>query len=99
MSLNSSVFRKILSLSDKITLELLPNRRVYVRWPLKTGLEENYLSKTTKFGGKKLMMWGFITYDGRKGLEKITGKVNSKFHIQILQEILLPIMNLGEILQ
>ena len=45
------------------------------------------------------MLWGFIIYDGRKGLVKITGNVNSNYYIQNFQEYLLPNMNLGEIFQ
>ena len=78
---------------------MFPNCKIYVRRTPKIGLEEKYLSKTTKFGGKKLMIWGFITYDSRKGLAKITENVTSNYYIQILQENLLPNMNLSEVSQ
>ena len=52
-----------------------------------------------KFGGKKLMLWGFIAHDGRKCLQKVYGTINSIKYLQILQERLLPEMFLGKKLQ
>ena len=42
------------------------------------------------------MIWGFITFDGRKSFVKITVNVHSNYYIQILQENL-PNKNFGEI--
>ena len=70
-------FSKIVIFSDKTTLQLFPNQKVYVRRSPETGLEEKYLSKTTKVERKKLFIWGFITYDGKKSLAKIVRNVNS----------------------
>ena len=62
-------------------------------------MEKKNLSETQKFGGKKLMLWGFIAHDGRKCLQKVCGTINSIKYLQILQENLLPEMFLGEKLQ
>ena len=62
-------------------------------------MEKKNLSETRKFGGKKLMLWGFIAHDGRKCLQKVCGTINSINYLQILQESLLPELLLGEKLQ
>ena len=85
--------------SEETTLELYPNKRVLARRLPKTGMEKKNLSETQKFGGKKLMLWGFIAHDGRKCLQKVCGTINSIKHLQILQKSLLPEMFLGENLQ
>ena len=85
--------------SDETTLELHPNKRVLVRRLPNTGMEKNNLSETPRFGGKKLMLWGFIAHDGRKCLQKVCGTINSIKYLQILQESLLPEVFLGEKLQ
>ena len=46
-----------------------------------------------------MMLWGFITHDGRKCLQKVCGTINSIKYLKILQESLLPEMFLGEKLQ
>ena len=97
--LKPTTFWKNVIFSDETIIELSPNRRILVRRPLKSGIEEKYLCKTKKFGGKKLMLWGFISSDGRKGLAKVSGNMNAVSYVQILQENLLPNMYLGEIFQ
>ena len=49
--------------------------------------------------GKKLILWGFIAHDGRKGLQKVSGTINSIKYLQILLESLLPEMLSGKELQ
>ena len=58
-----------------------------------------YTSVIKEFGGKKLMLWGFIAHDGRKCLQKVCGTINSIKYLQILQESLLLEMFLGKKLQ
>ena len=85
--------------SDETTLELHPNERILVRRLLNTGMEKKNLSETRKFGGEKLILWGFIAHYGRKCLQKVCGTINSVKYLQILQESLLPELFLGEKLQ
>ena len=92
-------FWQIVLFSDETTLELHPNKRVLFRRLPNSGMEKKNLSKTQTFGGKKLMLWGFIAHDGRKCLQKVSGTINSIKYLQILQESLLPEMFLGEKLQ
>ena len=93
------IFWQNVLFSDETTLELHPNKRVLVRRLPNTGMEKKNLSETRKFGGKKLMLWGFIAHDGRKCLQKVCGTINSIKYLQILQKNLLPEMFLGEKLQ
>ena len=85
--------------SNETTLELHPNKQVLACRLLKTGMEKKNLSETKKFGGNKLMLWGSITHDGRKCLQKVCGTITSVKYLQILQESLLAEMFLGEKLQ
>ena len=85
--------------SDESTQELHPKKRVLVRRLPNTGVEKKNLSETRKFGGKKLMLWGFIAHNGRKCLQKVCGTINSIKYLQILLESLLPEMFLGKKLQ
>ena len=93
------IFLQYVLFSDETTLELHSNEKVLVRRLPNTGMEKKNLSETQKFGGKKLMLWGFIAHDGRKCLQKVCGTINSIKYLQILQENLLPEMFLGEKLQ
>ena len=93
------IFWQIVLFLDEPTMELHPNKRVLVRRVPKTGIERKTLTETRKFGGKKLMLWGFIAHDGRKCLQKVCGTIILIKHLQTLQESLLPEMFLGEKLQ
>ena len=64
------ILRQDVLFSDETTLELHPNKRALVRRLPNTGMEKKNLSETRKFGGKKLMLWGFVAHDGQKGLQK-----------------------------
>ena len=92
-------FWQIVLFSDETTLKLHPNKRVLVRRLPNTEMEKKNLSVTQKFGGKKLMLWGFIAHDGRKCLQKVCGTINSIKFLQISQGSLLPEMFLGKKLQ
>ena len=93
------IFWENVLFSDKTALEPHPNKRMLVRHLPNTGMEKRKLSETRKFGGKKLMISGFIAEDGRKCFQKLSGTINSIKYLQILQESLLPELFLGEKLQ
>ena len=56
-----------------------------------------YTLKTSKFGGKSLMVWGAIKYDGSRSLIKCDGNVNSSDYQDILRRGLIPIYNTSDI--
>ena len=62
-------------------------------------MEKKNFSETRKFGGKKVMLWGFNAHDGQKCLQKVCGTIKLINFLQILQESLLPERFLGEELQ
>ena len=76
--------------------ETIIERKQYVRRPPGKRYHPNYVASTVKFGGKRLMLWGFIKFSGERGLLKIEGKVNSENYIKILNEGLMPNMYLHE---
>ena len=85
--------------SDETTLELYPNKRVLVRRLPNTGMKKNNLSETRKFGGRKLMLWGFNAHNGRKWFQKVSGTINSIKFLQILEKSLLAEMSWRKKLQ
>ena len=46
--------------SDESRLELFSRKREYVRRPKGLRFEDRYTTKTVKFGGQSLMVWGAI---------------------------------------
>lgn len=76
--------------SDECRMELHPNRRQYVRRPKGTRLKDRYTTKTVKFGGKSLMIWGCVKYNGDRMLIRCNGNVDSAEYQRILCEGLLP---------
>ena len=46
-----------------------------------------------------MMIWGFISYDGRKGIAMVSGNLNAGYYTKISEEHLLPNMYLGQTLQ
>ena len=85
--------------SDETIMELYPKRREHVRRPQGCALEEKYLTKTAKFGGKRLMLWGYIKSTGERNLVKVEKSINSETYIEILRNHLMDNMHLDEVLQ
>ena len=49
---------------DESSIELHPNCRKYCRRPVGTRMEPRFTQKTVKFGGGKIMVWGYIQFGG-----------------------------------
>lgn len=75
--------------SDESKIELHSNVREYVRRPINERNNPKYTTKTVKFGGGSIMVWGFIKGDGRRKLVKIEGTLNSAKYIEVLKSHLL----------
>ncbi len=82
--------------SDETMIELFPKRRLYLCVPKK--FPPN-IAQHAKFGGKKLMFWGFIKKSGERKLIKVENRVNSAVYINVLASSLLPNMYLDEVFQ
>ena len=49
-----------------------------------------YTSKTLKFGGGTIIVWGFIKRSGLRKIARIDGVINSAKYTRILEENLVP---------
>ena len=50
--------------SDELSVKLHPKRRQYCRRPSGARLDPQFTQKTVKFGGGKIMLWGYTQYGG-----------------------------------
>ena len=56
----SDLFWKNVLFSDETMIELFPKQRNFVHLPKQSGIRQKYVGQHAKFGGKKMMFWGFI---------------------------------------
>ena len=63
--------------SDESSVELHPKRRQYCRRPSGALLDPRFTQKTVKFGGGKIMVWGYIQYGGAREICKVDGNSDS----------------------
>ena len=63
--------------SDESSVELHPKRRQYCRRPSGARLDPRFTQKTVKFGGGKIMVWGYIQYGGAREICKVDGNIDS----------------------
>lgn len=84
--------------SDENKTELNSNARKYVQRPTDTRNNPKYTSKTVKFGGRHLMVCGYIKNNYTRKLIKTDSTLNSKKYITLLKSHLLQDIA-GEIFQ
>ena len=73
--------------SDESKFNLFGSDGLHCCWRREgEGLSPCYAKKKVKHGGKKVMVWGFVTAYGVGWLYQIDGKIDSKKYISILQE-------------
>lgn len=85
--------------TDESRIELFSRRREYVRRPQGSRYNPKYTTKTVKFGGKSLMVWGAIKEDGTRVLIRCPDRVNSFAYKDVLSKGLLPIYGAQNIFQ
>ena len=85
--------------SDESSVELHPSRRTYCRRPVGTRLDPRFTQKTVKFGGGKIMVWGYIQYGGVREICKVDGNINSLKYQEVLSAHYIPNHTRGQILQ
>lgn len=83
--------------SDESKIDLRPKKRQYVRRGVGSRHKTRYTTKTVKFGGKSLMVWGFIKSNGERCLIRCNGNVDSSEYQRVLSEGLLPNYHPNEI--
>ena len=82
--------RKLAHFSDESSVELHPKRRQYCRRPSGARLDPRFTQKTVKFGGGKIMVWGYIQYGGAREICKVDGNIDSAKYQQILASQYIP---------
>lgn len=85
--------------SDESSVELHHRRRKYCRRPTGARMDPKYTQKTVKFGGGKLMVWGYIQYEGVRNICKVEGNINSLKYQEVLATSYIPNHKRGQILQ
>ena len=77
--------------SDETTICMKrDNQGQYVRCKVGQSTRPEYVLKTWKFGGGKVMFWAAITYDSRTDLVPVHGTMNRHTYVQLLDQHLLP---------
>ncbi|KAL7888152.1 hypothetical protein AOLI_G00031260 [Acnodon oligacanthus] len=85
--------------SDESSIELHPNRRKYCTRPVGTRRDPRFTQKAVKFGGGKIMVWGYIQYGGARELCRVDGNISSLKYQDILAAHYIPNYKTGQILQ
>ena len=59
--------------SDESSVELHHSRRKYCRRPTGARMDPRFTQKTVKFGGGKIMVWGYIPFGGVREICRVEG--------------------------
>jgi len=94
----AAMWKKIV-FTDEAKIELKPRVRKFVRRPVGTRFLDKFTTKTLKFGGGAIMVWGAIKGNGDRKLIKCEGNVDSTEYQRILTSGLLPLLERDEFLQ
>ena len=62
-------------------------------------MEPRFTQKTVKFGGGKIMVWGYIQYEGVQEICRVEGNINSLKYQEVLATSYIPNHKRGQILQ
>ena len=62
-------------------------------------MDLRFTQKTVKFGGGKIMVWGYIQYGGVREIPKVEGNINSLKYQEVLAASYIPNHKRGQILQ
>ena len=82
--------------SDESSVELHPKCRQYCQRPSGARLDPWFTRKTVKFGGGKIMVWGYFQYGGAREICKVNGNIDSAKYQQILASQYIPNYNSGQ---
>ena len=85
--------------SDESSVELHHSRRKYCRRPTGAHMDPRFTQKTAKFGGGKIMVWGYIQYGGVREICRVEGNINSLKYQEVLAASCIPNHKRGQILQ
>ena len=82
--------------SDESSVEL---HHKYCRRPTGARMDPRFSQKTVKFGGGKIMVWGYIQYGGVREISRVEGNINSLKYQEVLAASYIPNHKRGQILQ
>uniref|UniRef100_A0A8C4HES9 Transposase n=1 Tax=Dicentrarchus labrax TaxID=13489 RepID=A0A8C4HES9_DICLA len=85
--------------SDESLVELHHSRCKYCRRPTGARMDPRFTQKTVKFGGGKIMVWGYIQYGGVREICRVEGNINSLKCQEVLATSYIPNHKRGQILQ
>ena len=83
----------------KFIWELHPKRRQYCRRPSGACLDPRFTQKTVKFGGGKIMVWGYIQYGGSREICKVDDNIDGAKYQQIIASKYIPNYKRSQIFQ
>jgi len=83
--------------SDECRVERHCNRRKFVRRPINQRFHSRYVTKTVKYGGYSVLVWGFIKADGNRMLIRCPQILNSAGYQSVLSQGLLDMYNSDDI--
>ncbi|CAM4598026.1 unnamed protein product [Leuciscus chuanchicus] len=89
---------KKVDFSDESSVEY-HSRRKYCWRPTGARMDPRLTQKTLKFGGGKIMVWGYIQYGGVREICRVEGNINSLKYQEILATSYIPNHKRGQILQ
>jgi len=72
--------------SDECRVSTYHNSRRYVWRPKNSRYKEKYTCKTVKYGGKSILVWGAIRFDGNRILIKCPPRLDSSEYQQVLNK-------------
>ena len=85
--------------SDESSVQLHHSRCKYCRRPTGARMDPRFTQKTVKFGGGKIMVWGYIQYGGVREICRVEGNINSLKYQEVLAASYIPNHKRGQILQ
>ena len=81
------------------SVELHHSRRKYCRRPSGAHMDPRFTQKTVKFGGGKIMVWGYIQFGGVREICRVEGNINSLKYQEVLAASNIPNHKRDQILQ
>ena len=83
--------------SDKCRIERYSSRRTFVRRPINERFTSRYVTKTVKYGGYSVLVWGMIKADGKRMLVRCPQILDSMAYQTVLDQWLLGLYKPDEI--
>lgn len=84
--------------SDESSVELYHCHSKYFRRTTGACKDPRFTQKTVKFGGGKIMVWGYIQYGGVREICRVEGIINGLKYQEVLATSYLPNHKKGQIL-